>query len=149
MRKFLPLAFLLFLAVPAKAQLVDFSGNVVVGGSYRVSNTDLTTSRGAFLVTANLSGIRVAEGVYFGGVGVQVPSVLANSPGIALSVPVVTWFPKANLPVLVQGGWAYDLTGDVKSQSVYGGVGWSFTTPAAIKAKRLKRAQEKAKKGGN
>ena len=145
-------------AVPSHAQLLEAVGNpiVVAGGAYQLT-APATGNRAAFMLSANVAGFKLGDyPLYFGGVGVAVPTVISGVASqfgdfIMLSVPGLTWYPKGNDPgtagkFCVQAGYSYVLNGDVKDRSgVYAGIGFAWDSPAYLK---YKREAKKAKKAG-
>ena len=133
-------------ALPAEAQIIDFNGNVVVGASYLLTDPGAGVTKARFFLTANVTGFKVANNVYFGGAGVKVPDFLADSPGLGLSIPVLTYYPKGK-QWLFQAGYSRDLMGDIKTNGAYIGIGWGFTSPTAITTKRaVKKTKKKAER---
>jgi hypothetical protein len=154
-------AAVLALAVPAHAQLFEAVGNpiVVAGGTYQLT-APVTGNRAAFLLSANLAGLKVGEyPLYLGGVGVALPTVVSDVASqfgdyIMLTVPGVTWYPKGNDPgtlgkLCLQVGYAYVLNGDAKERSgVFAGVGFGWDSPAYLSYKRAVKKAKKAKAAG-
>jgi hypothetical protein len=149
-------------AIPSYAQLFEAVGNpiVVAGGTYQL-NVPETGPRAAFMLSANIAGVKLGEfPLYFGGVGVALPtsvdSVAAQFGNfVMLSVPGVTWYPSGNKPgmlakVCLQAGYSYILNGDVKARSgVYAAVGYGWNSPAFLRYRReVKQAKLRGAKPG-
>lgn len=149
-------ALVAMFAVPAQAQFFEGLGNpiVVAGGTYQFEAPEVG-SRAAFLLTANIAGVKLGNyPVYFGGVGVALPTVVSDVAThfgnyVMLSIPGITWYPKGNDPgtlgkVCLQAGYSYVLNGEAKARSgIYAGVGFGWDSPAYL---RYKREMKKAKK---
>jgi hypothetical protein len=147
------LVAVLALALPAlsHAQLPEpleglGNPNIVAGAGYLSQDPGAGLHRTQFLLTANLAGVKVGTlPVYVGGVGIDLRTVdnaFGEISGVGLSVPLVTAYFKGD-QFLAQVGWATDLTGDPKSKAFYVGLGFSFTSPNQMAAKR---AAKKGKK---
>ncbi len=154
-------AVALMAAVPSRAQLFEAVGNpiVVLGGQYQFEQPT-TGSRAAFMISANVAGMKLANlPVYFGGVGVALPAsidAVAAQFGsfVMLTVPGITWYPGGNntgtlAKVCVQAGYSYVLNGDAKARSgIYAGVGYAWDSPAYQAYKRAVHKAAKAKADG-
>lgn len=148
-------------AVPSHAQLFEAVGNpIVVGGGAYQFEQPATGSRTAFMLSANVAGMKLSNlPVYFGGVGVALPASIDSVAAqfgsfVMLTVPGITWYPGGDNPgtlskVCVQAGYAYILNGDAKSRSsIYAGVGFAWDSPAYLKYKREVKKAAKAKAAG-
>lgn len=162
MRKMLlTVAFVVGAASICSAQLFEALGNpiVVAGAAYELEQP-ATGSRTAFMLSANVAGMKLASyPVYFGGVGVGLPAAIDSIAAqfgsfVMLTVPGVTWFPGGNNPgtvskVCVQVGYSYILNGDAKARSgIYGAVGFAWDSPAYLSYKRAVHKAAKAKAAG-
>ncbi len=157
MKKLLAFAVVLLLfAVPSFAQLPSVieglqNPTVVAGAGYLTTDPGVGFSRVKFILTANVAGIKPLDNIplYIGGVGVDLRTldpVLGSVTGVGVSVPILTYAINDG-QFVIQAGWAHDLSGTPTSGNVYAGVGFSLTSPATLKAKRLAKAEAKAKAG--
>lgn len=156
MKKFLIAVAVLALPSLASAQLPEpieglLNPLVVAGGNYLKEKPVDGSSQVRFFLTANVAGIKPFSGVplYVGGVGVDIRTLpglgeVAAANGAGLSIPGLT-FAFANSQAVVQVGYsiAFDETA---ASGIYAGFGFSLTSPATLKAKRIKKAEAKAKK---
>lgn len=120
---------------------------VVVAGAKYLTTAPAVGDRVGFFLSANIPAFRVLDNLYAGGVGANLSSVvpgLETAPGVGVSVPALTYFPKGSR-VAVQAGYGWDITSDPRFGGPYVAVGWSWGSAAGIKAKRL--AKEAAKGG--
>jgi len=164
MKRLLIVLFVLASFVPtAHAQLFEAVGNpiVVAGGTYQFEKPELG-QRTAFMLSANIAGVKVGNiPLYFGGVGVALPSTVSDVAAqfgdyVMLTVPGVTWYPSGNSPgtlgkLCLQTGYSYVLNGDAKARSgIYAAVGFSWDSPAYLGYKRaVKRAKVAGVKAGS
>lgn len=125
---------------------------VVAGANYLDTKPIDGSSQTKFFLTANVAGIKPFSGLplYFGGVGIDIRTLpglgveLAQASGAGLSIPGLT-YAFANSQAVIQVG--YSLAFDTqKASGVYAGFGFSLASPATLKAKRVKKAEAKAKK---
>ena len=120
--------------------------HIVGGASY---NTD--TKTWAAVLTANVVGVKLGSlPCYASGLGVSLNTIapgLEDAPIAAASLPLLTCAPFGE-QVVVQAGISVPLNGGpTSSKSYYAGLGISVSGgPAALEAKRVRRAQAKAKK---
>lgn len=146
------------LAVPsmAAAQLPEpvegLLNPLVVAGANWLDEQPVDGNQMQFFMTANVAGIKPFSGIplYFGGVGVDIRTLpglgsIAASNGAGLSIPALT-YAFANSQAVVQVGYSVAF-GEEVSNGIYAGFGFSLASPATLKAKRLKKQQEKAKQG--
>ena len=120
--------------------------NIVAGGTYLTEDPGAGLHRFNYVLTANVAGVKVGDfPLYVGGVGVDIRTVdqaFGDLSGIGLSVPLLTYYFKGE-QFCAQVGWATDISGDPKSKSFYAGVGFSFTSPNQMAAKRAKKHKGK------
>lgn len=162
MRRLIAVMFVVALcAVPVHAQTFEATGNpiVVAGGTYQLTQPD-TGSRAAFLLSANVAGVKLGTApLYLGGVGVALPTAVSSVASqfgnfVMLTIPGVTWYPSGNNPgtlskICIQVGYAYVLSGDVQARSgIYAGLGFGWDSPAYLKYKREMKKYAKAKASG-
>jgi len=156
MKKLILLVALLALPSLASAQLPGpieglLNPLVVAGANYLNEKPADGSSQARFFLTANVAGIKPFSGVplYFGGIGIDLRTLpgfgdLTQASGAGLSIPGVTYaFASSQAVIQVGYSMAFD---ESKASGVYAGFGFSLTSPAAIKAKRIKKQEAKAKK---
>lgn len=146
------------LALPslAAAQLPEpieaLANPLFIAGANHLDNKPLDgSSQTKFFLTANVAGIKPFSGVplYFGGVGIDIRTLpgigeLAQASGAGLSIPGIT-YAFASSQAVLQAGYSLAF-GTENASGVYAGFGFSLASPATLKAKRIKKAEEKAKK---
>lgn len=146
----LSLAVLVLVPCLAHAQIIDWNGNVVAGAAIDTAGTPVG-NRVDFLLSLNLTGFRIANNLYFAGVGADagtVQSVIGpvTTLGLAVTVPVATYYPKGG-QFLIQAGLSQAILGEGdKPFRVYVAGGWGFTSPQRIAYKREVKAAKKAGK---
>jgi hypothetical protein len=160
MKKLICAVALLALPTVAAAQLpepVEGLANplVLAGASYLNEKPLDGSSQTKFFMTANVAGIKPFSGVplYVGGVGIDIRTLpgigeLAAASGAGLSIPGLT-YAFANSQAVVQVGYSLGFDAQKQSSGVYAGFGFSLASPATLKAKRLKKQEEKAKKAAH
>ena len=138
------------LSVSAHAQTFEAltNPNVVAGLSYLSKDPGEGFQRFNFFLTANVAGVRIAEGLYAGGAGVAGSTLDPNLSEFQFSVslPILTYAIGGGQWV-VQGGYAWVLTGEGdKPDGFYAGAGFSLTSPVAMKAKRAAKKAERERR---
>jgi hypothetical protein len=141
-------AGLLLVAAPSFAQIIDFNGNVVAGVAVDTAKEPVG-HRADFMLSLNVTGFRLAENLYFGGIGADagtVQSVLGaiTTYGLSITVPGLTYYPKGG-QWLVQTGVSQAILGPEgvdKPFRVYFAGGYGFTSPVRIAAKRKAKAEK-------
>ena len=154
--KLIAVAALLALPSVAAAQLPEpieglLNPLVVAGANYLNEKPVDGSSQVRFFMTANVAGVKPISGVplYVGGVGVDIRTLpgfgeVAGAKGAGLSLPGLTYaFAQSQAVVQVGYSMAFD---ESAASGVYAGIGFSLSSPATLKAKRVKKAEEKAKK---
>lgn len=159
MRRLLAVAVLLFAPSLASAQGLGevFEGllnpNLVVGATYLPDAPEGYPEFGA-LVTANIVGPKLGTiPCYIAGVGVGLETVapgLEETPYARWSIPLLTCNPWSEQVVLQVGTADLFASPDPappgETRSWYVGIGVSIQSPAALKAKRIKRVEAKKAK---
>jgi hypothetical protein len=158
MKKMLVVLALFMLAAPfAGAQAFEAIGNpIVVGGGTYQLEAPTTGNRAAFLISANIAGVKLGTlPLYFGGVGVALPATvdsIASPVGnfSMLTIPALTWFPGGNNPgtlgkVCLQVGYSYVMSGTAEARNgVYAGLGFGWNSPAYLRYRREVKAARAA-----
>lgn len=154
--KILLLVALLALPSLASAQLPEpieaLTNPLFVAGVNRLSEAPVDgSSQVRFFMTANVAGVKPISGLplYVGGIGVDIRTLpglgeLAGANGAGLSLPGLT-YAFAQSQAVIQVGYSMALN-EAAASGMYAGFGFSLSSPAALKAKRIKKAEEKAKK---
>ena len=122
--------------------------NVVAGAKYLTTDPGAGVARVGFFLSANVSAYHVFDFVYVGGVGLNLSQVvpgLESAPGVGVSIPAVTYYPKGGR-FGVQVGYGWDITSNPKYGGPYGGACYSWGSPASIAAKRAAKNAAKEKK---
>jgi hypothetical protein len=156
LKKLIAVVVLLVAPSLASAQLPEpieglLNPLVIAGANYLNDKPVDGSSQVRFFMTANVAGVKPISDfpLYVGGVGVDIRTLpglgdVAGANGAGLSLPGLT-YAFANSQAVIQVG--YSLAFDESAASgVYAGVGFSLSSPAALKVKRIKKAEEKAKK---
>ena len=153
LRKILSVVALLALPSLASAQVFDPNLLYTAGVLYSIDKPVDGSNRYQFALTQSLPGIRIAENFlgstwYTLSPGFTVHTVdvaTGTATGLAVALGGVTVQPRAG-KFVIQAGVTRDVTGGSKGTHAFFTIGGSLTSYTAIKAKRVKKAEEKAKK---
>lgn len=122
--------------------------SVIFGASYLKDDPGAGFQRVQPFVTAGIPLLRLGSipcAVFGVGLTAGALDPALSEVELGVSLPLLTCAPRGG-QFVIQVGYAKIATGVEKPDGYYAGIGFSLTSPATLRAKRIKKAEEKAKK---